>query len=137
MECGHVFCSHCVTVWIEERKNQSNGPPNCPSCRADIELPRRVRGWDAFFSGVYKLLSTEAQENRQEILQQRQEQYEGWEAELVVQRAEQEEARQRRLEEERARAERQARVEARARANAERASIFIYNELLRRYMGKL
>ena len=136
VECGHVFCSHCITVWIEERRNQSNSRPNCPSCRTEVNFPRRVRGWDSFFSSVYKLLPTEAQKNREEILQQRHDQHEGWEAEQVVQRAEQEEARQRRLEEERARAERQARAEARARFNADRASVFLYNRLLQRYMGK-
>ena len=126
MECGHVFCSHCITAWIEERRYESgrDGRPNCPSCYAAVELPRRVTGWDTFFHGLYKLLPTEAQENRQEILQQRQDQHEHWEAEQVVQRAEQEEARQRRLEEERARAERQQRVGVGARMNADQENTF-------------
>ena len=97
---------------------------------------RKVRLYAGFFGRVYSLLSVETQENRKQILQQRQDQREHWEAEQVVLRAEQEAARQRREEQERLHEERRARAEAWATRNTRRYSRFIYVRLLQWFMGK-
>ncbi|KAG9221438.1 hypothetical protein CCMSSC00406_0008306 [Pleurotus cornucopiae] len=32
-ECGHIFCTKCVTQWLAKK-------PNCPVCRADVDPGR-------------------------------------------------------------------------------------------------
>ena len=72
-QCGHVFCSHCITAWIR-RSNHS-----CPCCRKRIVSSARVSSWDTFLSRAYNLLSEDTRQNRERFLRQRREEREAWE----------------------------------------------------------
>ena len=85
---------------------------------------------------MYSLPSTEAEENRKQILQQRQDQRERWEAQKLVLRGQQAGERQRRQEPESLHAERRSRAEARARNFTRQAIGLIYERTLQRYLSE-
>ena len=88
-QCGHVFCSHCITTWMR----QSNR--SCPCCRKRIVTSARVSTWDTFLCRAYYLLPEETRHSRERNLRQRREEHEAWEARQTASKDEVEVTRQR------------------------------------------
>ena len=74
--CGHIFCSHCITVLNERSKNPSN--PMCPLCANSVGSPTRLSRLDTLISDIFDFLPSETQENRKQMLKHRQQEHEKW-----------------------------------------------------------